>query len=346
MSRGRSYQRGSLAFSTTKRIKPLRGVRSSHQVAHTEVSSPNLQHYVYAGEDGQGRFRGLSFRFRIGTAVLHGKEKISIGTSGWSYPDWVGPFYPEGAVARDFLSAYTQKFSVVEVDSTFYALPSATTVENWARRTPEEFRFALKVPGTVTHGQRGERPNVSQVLRDPAGELERFLELLQLLGERLAVVLFQFPYFRVKEFAVGEFLSRLASTLSTLPQGKRFAVEVRNKSWIGPELLGLLREHRVALAFLDHPYMPLPKAQAMPGRLTADFAYVRLLGDRYAIEKRTKKWGEPVLDRESRLREWAEILVELAANSSISNVFAFANNHFSGHGPATCRQLSAFLHDG
>ena len=302
-----------------------------------------LKHYGVGGEDGQGGFLGVEHGLRFGFIVSLPAEQISIGTSGWSYADWVGPFYPTGTVARDFLPVYTQQFSVVEVDSTFYALPRATTVENWVHRTPDDFRFALKVPGSITHGQRGERPDIAQVLRDKDGELPRFLELVQILGERLAVVLFQFPYFRVKELSVEDFLGRLSATLSTLPAEVRFAVEIRNKTWVAPELLGLLREHRVALVFIDHPYMPRPRDQAVPERLTSDCAYIRLLGDRYVIEKKTKKWGELVLDRESRLREWAEILIELAAAQAIDNVFAFANNHFAGHGPATCRQLSALL---
>lgn len=272
-------------------------------------------------------------------------DTFHIGTSGWSYKDWVGPFYPEGATARDFLALYTGSFEVVEVDSTFYAIPSPSIFQGWRLRTPDHFRLCPKVPGSVTHGAQGERPRVDKVLADEAGDLPRFLERCGILGDKLGPVLFQFPYFRVKELGAGEFLGRLGRTLETLPEGVRFAVEVRNKTWIGSGLLDLLKSHRVALAWIDHPYMPLASEQVRADRLTSDFAYVRLLGDRYAIEKKTKTWGSVVLDRESRLRRWAAALLELARARPLRDVFTFANNHFAGHGPETCRQLARILRE-
>jgi len=269
--------------------------------------------------------------------------KIHIATSGWSYDGWLGPFYPEGTQKRDYLSCYSERFPLVEVDSTFYTIPRESTVQNWVTRTPSDFRFALKVPGSVTHGAHGERPNVDKVLRDEAGDLDKFLDLVRLLGDKLGPILFQFPYFRVKEFDVADFVSRLSEVLSRLPTDLRFAVEIRNKSWIKPTFLNLLRKHRVALALIDHPYMELPLAQAVEERFTTDFGYVRLLGDRYSIEKTTKTWDKLVLDKERRLLDWAEVLICLARSHAVSDVFAFSNNHFAGHGPATCRQLSSLL---
>jgi uncharacterized protein YecE (DUF72 family) len=125
----------------------------------------------------------------------------------------------------------------------------------------------------------------------------------------------------------------------------RFAVEVRNKTWLTDDLLDLLRQRRVALAWIDHPYMPPPSAQVSEERLTGDFAYVRLLGDRYAIEKKTTTWGSVVLDKEPSLRRWAARLVELARARRLADVFTFANNHFAGHGPETCRQLARILRE-
>lgn len=272
-------------------------------------------------------------------------DVFHVGTSGWSYKDWVGPFYPDGTQPRDFLGVYSEAFRVVEVDSTFYAIPSQATFQGWRLRTPDDFRFCLKVPGTVTHGARGERPNVAKVLADEDGDLPRFLEHCDLLGDKLASVVFQFPYFRVKEMAAADFIARLGRTLDGLPEGVRFAVEVRNKTWITADLLDLLRERRVALVWIDHPYMPLPSAQVSEDRLTGDFVYVRLLGDRYAIEKKTKTWGSVVLDRESRLRRWAAALIELARARPLEDVYTFANNHFAGHGPETCRQLARILRE-
>ncbi len=267
------------------------------------------------------------------------REELRIGTSGWSYKDWVGPFYADGTSQGEFLARYAERFSVVEVDSTFYRVPSVRMVEGWAARTPDDFRFALKMPGAVTHGAEGQRPNVDKVLVDEESTLDAFLEALEPLGDKAGVLVFQFPYFRVKEMARDDFVSRLSSTLESLPESKRFAVEIRNKGWIDAEYLALLRKHRVAAVMIDHPYMPPPREQLARGMVTTDFAYVRLLGDRYGIEKITKKWDRIVVEKDRRLAQWSEVLVEIIARHGVAAAWAFANNHFAGHGPDTSRQL-------
>lgn len=270
-------------------------------------------------------------------------DKVRIGTSGWSYPDWVGPFYPDGTARGGFLAEYTASFPVVEVDSTFYAVPSARTVEGWARNTPDGFRFALKVPGAVTHGASGERYRADRVLVDEEGVLDSYFQALSVLGEKAAIVLFQFPYFRVREMRVDDFLARLERVLDRVPSGWRYAVEIRNKGWLGEPLLSLLREHRVAAVLIDHPWMPPPRAQLERGMVTTDFSYIRLLGDRYAIEKKTTSWGAIVEDRSERIGEWAEVILEIARSAGLSAVWTFINNHFAGHGPASCRELGSRL---
>lgn len=271
------------------------------------------------------------------------RGEVLVGTSGWSYPDWVGPFYSDGTTAGEYLSSYAERFQVVEVDSTFYRLPSRRMVEGWASRTPEGFRFALKIPRGVTHGADGERPDIDKVLADEKGYVEKFLEALEPLGDKLGPLVFQFPYFRVKEMDASDFMDRLARTLEKLPPEPRFAVEIRNKGWITADYLGLLSRNRVAAVMIDHPYMPLPAQQLEAGMVTTDFAYVRLLGDRYAIERKTKKWDELVEDKSRRLASWVDVLWEIASRHGVAAAWAFANNHFAGHGPATCRQLLGFL---
>jgi uncharacterized protein YecE (DUF72 family) len=268
---------------------------------------------------------------------------LHIGTSGWSYPDWVGPFYAQGTAAKDYLAAYAEHFRAVEVDATFYSIPSRKAVQSWAERTPESFRFALKVPGKVTHGTSGERPLLEKVLDDGPGHLEAFLEAIEPLGEKLGPLVFQFPYFRVKEMAADDFLGRLERTLAKLPRELRAAVEIRNKGWVSSAYLDLLARHRVAAVLVDHPYMPLPRAQLELGMVTADFAYVRLLGDRYAIERKTTRWGETVEDKSERIALWAEVIREIASRAGAGAAWAFANNHFAGHGPATSRELLSRL---
>ncbi|HZF71945.1 MAG TPA: DUF72 domain-containing protein, partial [Gemmatimonadaceae bacterium] len=128
--------------------------------------------------------------------------EIHIGTQGWNYDAWVGPFYPEGTRPSDFLTVYARAFDTVEVDSTFYASPAATTIRSWADRTPRNFIFALKLPQEVTHEQR---------LRDVTGATETFFERVRDLGEKLGPVLVQMgPDFQPGELpALVDFLGRV-----------------------------------------------------------------------------------------------------------------------------------------
>ncbi len=266
-------------------------------------------------------------------------DKLNFGTSGWSYKDWVGPFYEEGTVQRDYLVQFAKQFACVEVDSTFYRIPSIKMVEGWAGRTPDHFRFAPKVPSIVTHGAQGERPNLKKVLLDEEDSVATFLEALEPLGDKLGPVVFQFPYFRVKEYSLEEFVQRLEPILERLPEDRRFCVEVRNKGWLKPELFDLLSKHRVASVMIDHPYMPWPREQLAAGMLTTDFTYIRLLGDRYKIEETTKTWEKIVVDKSRSLEDWAEVIGKIAENQGIGAAWVFTNNHFAGHGPATTRDL-------
>ncbi len=265
--------------------------------------------------------------------------RVHVGTSGWSYRDWVGPFYPEGTAASDYLGIYAERFRVVEVDSTFYGIPRRETVEKWAERTPETFRFVPKVPGTITHGSDDRRPDVERVLRDDAGDLERFLEALGPLGDRLGPLVFQFPYFRVGTFELPDFLERLGAVLGRLPDDVPAAVEVRNKTWVTGELLSLLESRRAGAVMIDHPYMPPPLHQLRMGMVTADFALIRLLGDRHEIEKTTKTWERTVVDRGRRIDDWAEVIERIGRDAGVLDIYAFSNNHFAGHAPSTCRAL-------
>ena len=270
-------------------------------------------------------------------------EKIHIGTSGWSYKDRAGALYPEGCTPKDRRAHYATRFDCVEVDSSFYAVPAAKTILSWAERTPEHFRFALKVPGAVTHGAANSRPVLDKVLREEGGVLGAFLENAALLGDRLGPVVFQFPYFRKDGLEAGDFLDRLARTLEELPPGLRYVVELRNKGWIGRHYLDILSRHGVAAALIDHPYMPEPAQQLAMGMVTTDFTYLRLLGDRYAIEKKTRTWEKAVEDKVARVGQWAALLREITTRHGAGRAWAFANNHFAGHGPETGSQLISQL---
>jgi uncharacterized protein YecE (DUF72 family) len=255
---------------------------------------------------------------------------ILLGTSSFTAAGWEGSFYPRGMQSRDFLSYYASQFATVEVDSTFYGCPSASTVNNWSARTPEDFIFSVKVPQIITH---------EKVLVDCDAEFEEFVKTMDILGPKLGPMVFQFPSFDRWKFPKQDsFLAVLVPFLKKLPTDHKFVIEVRNKTWLDAKFADVLREHNVALALTDTSFMPRPwEMKEKFDLITADFAYVRWLGDRKGIEKQTTTWDKTVIDRTSDLRNWVEVFKSLVSNSKVLKIFAFSNNHYAGHGPATAK---------
>jgi uncharacterized protein YecE (DUF72 family) len=251
---------------------------------------------------------------------------LHIGTSSWSFDDWRGTVYPAEARSSEFLSFYAQRFSAVEIDMTFYRIPTPVMVENWYHKTPPGFRFAAKIPQLITH---------EKVLRDCLAELQQFIEVMGLLGEKLGPLLFQFPYFPKRDFSSPQaFLDRLEAVLEQLPPGHRFAVEIRNRWWITRRFLDLLRAHRVAFALTDHPWMPsIQELIRQHDVVTADFSYIRWLGDRQAIEALTHTWDRLVVDRRQDTEIWVAVVRQLLAREIA--VYGFYNNHYAGHSPSS-----------
>jgi uncharacterized protein YecE (DUF72 family) len=252
--------------------------------------------------------------------------EIHLGTSAFTAAGWEGSFYPKGMKPADYLGYYASKFDTVEVDSTFYRTPSPSTVHGWYEKTPKGFIIAAKVPQVITH---------EKVLKDCETEFQAFLNVMEVLGEKLGPLLLQFGYFNKKAFVgVNDFLARLVPFMKKLPTGQKFAVEIRNKNWLVPQFIEALRERCVALALIDQSWMPRPGTifdKLDP--ITSDFTYVRWLGDRKGIEARTKTWDEVIVDRSGELSEWVEILRKVHKRKI--QIFAYANNHYAGHAPAT-----------
>jgi uncharacterized protein YecE (DUF72 family) len=254
---------------------------------------------------------------------------IRIGTSGWSYDDWVGPFYPAGTASGDYLGCYAERFDIVEVDSTFYRPPSDRMVRGWAERTPAGFAFALKMPRVITH---------DKVLVDCEAEMEALLASLEPLGAKLKSVLLQFGYFNRAAFAGPKpFYDRLTGFFDQFAKRVPLACEIRNKNWLTADYFGLLRRHNVAAALVEHAWLP-PIGELIEKQdvVTGPYSYVRLIGDRDGIEKITTTWEKPVADRSADLRRVAQALRQIAQRAE---VIVFVNNHYAGHGPASCREL-------
>jgi uncharacterized protein YecE (DUF72 family) len=256
---------------------------------------------------------------------------LLLGTSAFTAAGWEGSFYPAGMKSRDFLAHYATQFVTVELDSTFYGTPSASTVTAWYEKTPPDFLFAAKVPQVVTH---------EKMLVDCEAEFDEFIRRMDLLREKLGPLLLQFPRFSKYEMQAAEFSRRLRFFLSRVKNLPicRFVVEIRNRTWLDKRFTDLLREYNVALALTDTSFMPRPwEMKEKFDLVTTDFVYVRWLGDRHGIEKITRVWDRTVVDRTEELRNWVETFKSMAANKKILKVFAFANNHYSGNGPATLK---------
>jgi uncharacterized protein YecE (DUF72 family) len=252
--------------------------------------------------------------------------RIRLGTSSWTGEGWVGSFYPAARRPPDFLPLYAGRFDTVEIDSTFYRIPAARTVEQWRERTPPDFIFAAKIPQTITH---------EKMLLEAEQDLAAFLNVMDLLGDKLGPLLIQFPYFNKQKFrGLGDFLERLEPFLARLPRDHRWVVEVRNRNWLSEKLYAVLRKHGVALALVDHAWMPRPAELFKTGDpITAGFTFVRWIGDRKGIEEQTKVWNRTLIDRTEDLREWIKVLREAARRVDI--MFAYANNHYGGYAPDT-----------
>jgi uncharacterized protein YecE (DUF72 family) len=257
---------------------------------------------------------------------------ILLGTSSFTATGWQGSFYPKGMQSRDFLSYYATRFNTVEIDSTFYGTPSVSTVAKWNEKTPPDFIFATKVPQVVTH---------EKVLVNCDSEFEEFMKTMDILGPKLGPIIFQFPTFDRWKFPKQEdFLTVLTPFLNKLPADHKFVVEIRNKTWLDARFAEMLREHKIALALTDTSFVPRPwEMKEKFDMITADFAYVRWLGHRKKIEKQTTTWDKPIVDRRGDLKNWVDFLKEMVLNKKIRQLFAFANNHYAGHGPATVKQF-------
>jgi uncharacterized protein YecE (DUF72 family) len=254
--------------------------------------------------------------------------ELHIGTSSFTAAGWEGSFYPPAMKPADYLTYYATKFDSVEVDSTFYGTPSGSTVTGWNRKTPDGFVFAVKVPQQITH---------EKVLIDCDAEFSEFVRVMELLGAKLGPMVLQFPFFNSVAFSSGaQFIGRLKPFLKKLPPNHKFAIEIRNRQWLNASFANLLRDHGVALALQDQSWMPMPWDYGFDP-LTADFTYIRWLGDRKEIETLTKSWDKTIVDRAPQLRTWVDYLQPIKKRGI--TVFAYANNHYAGHGPATVAQF-------
>jgi uncharacterized protein YecE (DUF72 family) len=227
-----------------------------------------------------------------------------IGTSGFQYAAWKGNFYPEDLPPAKMLAFYAERFSTTEINYTFHRIPAPKTIDNWKTQTLEKFRFALKAPQKITHWSK---------LRDCADTLEYFLKIAGGLGERLGPVLFQLPPNLKKDADV------LSSFLRELPS-IRAAFEFRHDSWFDDEVFDLLESRNIALCIAD------TDALATPGKITADYGYLRLRREDYT-KTDVVRWADFVREQEAN---WAD-------------AFVYFKHEESGIGPKLAQQMMELL---
>jgi uncharacterized protein YecE (DUF72 family) len=261
------------------------------------------------------------------------ESQIRVGTCAWSFDDWRGFFYPRALAQNQWLEYYAQHLGAVEVDSTFYHIPSRRVVEQWLARTPEHFVFTCKLPRAITHEAK---------LRDCRKMLETFLDAIEPMRERLGSVLIQLP----PAFAPEPDETALRRFIMELPKRFRFAIEFRHAGWHLPRITRFLAENGVSWAWTD--VSPLDEQNEGPFEFlpqTADFLYIRLLGDlRTKYQKdgtRVHRYGRLMWPREPAIENWA--LKIQAHIDECRRIFLFANNHYEGFSPATCQRLAKKL---
>lgn len=242
---------------------------------------------------------------------------LKVGTCGWSYPDWVGPFYRRGTSSGQMLERYASVFDTVEVNSTFYATPPRDRVEAWARHTPDGFTFSLKAPEALTHEARLE------LTPDAWQAIDAYGHAIQPLGLKLDTILLQLPPSLTK----AEGLPRLEALLAEEPFPAPLALEARHPSWDDPEVYAMLADHQVTWAWSENQHW------TTPAETTTERAYLRFIGDR-----RIDRFDRLRRDPEPAMRRWLTRLE--ARHDELTSARVYANNHFAGFGPAT---VNAFL---
>jgi uncharacterized protein YecE (DUF72 family) len=230
---------------------------------------------------------------------------IRVGTSGYNYAEWKGTFYPPDLAAAKMLPYYAARFPTVEINATFYRMPTAKTLAGWDAATPASFVLALKAPQRITHFAR---------LRGIDDPLRFFCDTARTLGPKLGPLLFQLPPNFRKD------TDRLAETLFLLPPDLRCAFEFRHESWLADDVYDLLRRRNAALCVADSG------AASTPLVATADFGYLRLRDEGYT---------------DADLGRWAETISGLGGRWG--EAFVYFKHEESGTGPAFARRLTELL---
>ena len=227
-----------------------------------------------------------------------------VGTSGYNYPEWKGSFYPADLAAKKMLPYYAARFPTVEINYTFYRMPTEKLLAGWAEQTPSPYKFTLKAPRRITHDSR---------LKD-VDAVTHFCEVASTLGDKLGTLLFQLPPFLRKDLVVFD------AFLAQLPAGVRAAFEFRHVSWLDEEIFGRLADRNLSVCIADSEKL------STPVRITADYAYFRLRDEGYQPDD---------------IKRWADTIA--GSTEACKDVFVYFKHEESGKGPEFARLLMDHL---
>lgn len=243
--------------------------------------------------------------------MKNGKGKIYVGTSGWHYKHWIGPFYPEGTKPADFMAYYEQFFQTVEINNSFYHLPPEKTFDQWKKAAPNDFVFAVKANRFITHIKK---------LKDPKAPFMNFIQHATRLQEKLGPILFQLP----PKWHYNE--ERFSAFVAMLPPDYRYTFEFRDTTWLNEAALGILKKHNMALCIYELGYY------SSPIEVTADFVYIRLHGP---AEKYQGNYSDKTLSEwADRCKKWQEKSLD---------VFVYFDNDQKGYAAINAKKLKSLI---
>jgi len=287
---------------------------------------------------------------------LKTKNDIHFSTCSWNYPEWVDVAVYSATRERhyEYLPEYAEKFNAAEVDQWFWSLmdngsirmPKTSDVKKYAELTPEDFRFTIKAPNsiTLTHFYKSEKTNKSFLSKDL---LNDFVSILEPMKNKLGAIMFEFEYLnKTKMASLADFIKAFGKFAESLPKDITFAIETRNPNYLKKDFFNLLKEYNLGFVLIDGYYMPPAikvyeefneYMKALPALI------IRLLGkDRQGIEKATAKtWNKIVEPRDETIAEIAKILLDFSKMKV--PLYVNVNNHFEGSAPLTIQKINKLI---
>ncbi len=245
--------------------------------------------------------------------------ELKIGCTGWSYTGWQGPFYPKNLEQKNFLKFYSSIFDITEINSTYYKIPNQFITKKWFTDTPQDFVFSAKFPSKITHEHR---------LKNVKSLVDEFLRSLSPLRKKIIALLVQLP----PSLSFEEAKPRITELLQYLPSYYKFPIEGRHESWFTDEARNFLEENNLCQVWNE------VKGVNNPARITSDFVYLRLIGDRSIPED---QFGKVIQDKTRTIQRWAKTIEKI--KEEVPLVLALSNNHLEGFAPATANTLRTML---